>query len=230
MSTWPEAVIFDLDGTLVDSAPDMAAALNQLLGELDLPPYEVAVVRTLIGGGVPKLIERALRPHRRTPAEFGGEALVERFMEIYAPRATETSRLYDGVEPELKRLTADGVKCGVCTNKPSGVTHQILEELDIARFMSSVVGGDSGLPKKPDSAPMLRMLGQLGVSADKAVLVGDSRVDVALARAVGMPVIVVSYGYTKTPAAELGGDLLVDGFAQLPAAFTRLADKVGSWA
>lgn len=226
MSIWPEAVVFDLDGTLVDSAPDMASALNQVLAELSLPPYEVARVRGLIGGGVPKLIERALRPHGR----MGSEALVARFMEVYVPRATEASRLYDGVEPELKRLTADGVKCGVCTNKPGGVTRQILEVLGIARFMTSVVGGDTGLPKKPDSAPMLRVLGQLGVTPDKAVSVGDSGVDVALARAVGMPVVLVSYGYTKIPPAELGGDMLVDGFSQLPAAITRLADKVGSWA
>lgn len=229
MSPWPKAVVFDLDGTLVDSAPDMARALNQLLEEIQLPPYEVAIVRRLIGGGIPKLIERALRPHGKTPDQFGKLDLSARFIELYAPRATVDTQIYEGVAAELERLHESGIRCGVCTNKPGAVSRQILEAFGIAQYMQSVVGGDAGLPKKPDSAPMLRVLREMNVRPADAVSVGDSVVDVALARAVGMPVIVVSYGYTKVPADQLGGDILIDRFEQLPAAFVRLGDKVGLW-
>lgn len=230
MSVWPKAVIFDLDGTLVDTAPDIMLALNQVLAERSLPPYDVAVVRTLIGGGVPKLLERAFRPYARTTEQAGATALVKRFMELYAPRSTEETRLYEGVEAELVRLHESGILCGVCTNKPGAVSRRILEAFGIARYVQSVVGGDAGLPKKPDSAPMLRALRELNVRPADAVSVGDSGVDVALARAVGMPIIVVSYGYSKAPPSQLGGDIVIDRFEQLQAAFVRLGDRVALWA
>lgn len=230
MSAWPKAVVFDLDGTLVDTAPDIMLALNQVLAERALPPYDVAMVRTLIGGGVPKLLERALRPHARTIEQEGGNALLKRFMELYVPRSTDETQVYEGVEAELERLHGSGVRCGVCTNKPGAVSRRILEAFGLERYMLSVVGGDTGLPKKPDSAPMLRVLRELNVRPADAVSIGDSGIDVALARAVGMPVIVVSYGYSKAPPSQLGGDLIIDRFEQLQAAFVRLGDKVGLWA
>ena len=220
---WPEAVIFDLDGTLVDSAPDLAGALNTLLQAQGHPALPEDDIRLMIGAGVPKLISRGLAAHGIDLSEADIEALTPKFLEIYAKRATEKTRLYPGGLETLQTLRDAGKRLGICTNKPTEVTRQILEELDVAGYFASVVGGTSGYAKKPDPAPMHAVLGALSVRAEAALMVGDSPADVGTARAAGMPVVAMSYGYSTTPAAELGADLVLDHLGDVPGAIRTLS-------
>lgn len=223
-NSWPRAVIFDLDGTLIDSVPDLAGALNTLLqDEYDCPPLPQEQIRVMIGNGVPKLIERGLKAHGKSHDDAVLASLLPKFMKIYLARATLETRPYPGAEQLLKELGAQGVKIGLCTNKPTDVSRQILNDLELAGFFGSVVGGTSGYAAKPDPEPMLACLDELGVTADQAVFVGDSTADVKTARNAGLPVIVMSYGYTAIPADELGGDMVIDRMDQVPGAIQSLA-------
>lgn len=214
---YPAAVIWDLDGTLVESAPDLANALNALLVEQGRHTHAVGSVRTMIGHGVAKLIERGFRATGAPLDEEQVEMLVPRFMEIYTPCATEHTYLVDRAREALEHFYHAGVRQGLCTNKPVEVTHQILQKLDIAGFFNSVIGGDSTLAKKPDPLPLQTCLKELGVPASKALMVGDSGADVGAARAAGVPVILVPDGYTGAPADSLGADFVVDSIADVPA-------------
>lgn len=222
-SNWPRAVIFDLDGTLIDSVPDLAGALNTLLeAERDRPALPLDQVRVMIGNGVPKLIERGLRAHGEDHGQEVISELVPKFMEIYLARATLETRPYEGAESLLEDLSARDIRIGLCTNKPTDVSNRILKDLGLARYFGSVVGGTSGYAAKPDPEPMLACLKELGSTAEDAVFVGDSTADVKTARNAGLPVIVMSYGYTAIPATELGGDIVIDKLNQVTGALERL--------
>lgn len=215
-SVHPSAVIWDLDGTLVESAPDLATSLNLLLNEKGLHGHVVERVRPMIGGGVAKLIERGFRAANAplSPAEC--EALVPRFMEYYSARATEQTHLVPHAREALLHFYHHGVQQALCTNKPHGVTQQILRGLDIANFFEAVVGGDSTPERKPHPLPLLTCLETLGVTPGDAVMIGDSAADVGAAHAAGVPVILVPDGYTGAPAVTLGADYVVGSLAELP--------------
>ncbi|MGI9382700.1 MAG: phosphoglycolate phosphatase [Methyloligellaceae bacterium] len=219
---WPEAVIFDLDGTLVDSAPDLAAALNTVLQDHDLQPLSLDDVTGMIGGGVPKLIERALTALGQPADGALAGRLVDAFLPVYSACATERTTVFPGVRDILERFAGVGVRMGVCTNKPTGISKQILSDLDVARYVDVVVGGDSGLERKPHPAPLLSALESLGVSADGAVMVGDSGADAGAARAAGVPVVLVTFGYTQTPVEEIDCDHVISGFDALEAVLDAL--------
>jgi phosphoglycolate phosphatase len=220
----PDAVIFDLDGTIADTAADIANALNAVLADMNLPPYSVAQTGLMIGRGPRVLIERALRPYDRALEGAGGEALVDRFKALYAADVTTETSLYEGVRGALDQARARRAKIGLCTNKPDDPTQAILRNFDIASYFSSVVAGDSGLPMKPDPAPLLHALRELGAEPSRSVMVGDSISDVRAARAAGIgTVIVVAHGYSVAPPSELGGDLLVDRIDQLGEALDRFS-------
>ena len=213
---WPGAVLFDLDGTLAESLPDIAASLNALMHEQGWPMFPEEEVRLMVGGGVPKLIERALKAQDRPHDQSDVAPLVPRFMKIYTPRAAQLSFLFPGIESLLKALRAQGVALGVVTNKPEAVSRSMLEAFGISELLGAVVGGDTLPVKKPDAAPIRAALETLGVPAEHAVMIGDSGVDVAASRAAGIKVVLVSFGYTQTPAAELGADAVIDSFAEVP--------------
>lgn len=215
----PAAVVWDLDGTLVESAPDLARALNTLLADHGLAPHPVGAVRLMIGRGVPKLIERGFRAAGAPLDAAALESLVPRFVEIYAACATDHTCLVPGARYVLDRLHRAGVPQALCTNKPEDVTREILDALDIARYFRSVVGGDSTPARKPDPLPLLRCLQELGVRPADAVMVGDSAADTGAARAAGVYVIVVPDGYTGDPAESLGADRIVGSVAEVPCAF-----------
>ncbi|MBZ8134050.1 phosphoglycolate phosphatase [Afifella sp. IM 167] len=217
-ATWPRAILFDLDGTLVDSVPDLAGALNALLDEESLVAIPEEEVRGMVGNGVEKLVERGFAARGR---DLAGEALAEMtrlFMALYEPRATLRTRLYPGVAETLQSLRSEGIALAVLTNKPAEPTRLILEGLRIAPCFTAVIGGDSGLPKKPDPAVIHAALKMLGVSEEEALMVGDSPADVGAARNAGIPVVVVSYGYTHVPAGELGADHVVDTLTEIATA------------
>jgi phosphoglycolate phosphatase len=206
-------VLFDLDGTLIDSAPDLIGALDTLLATHDRVPVGLAEGRRMIGEGAAKLVERGFAARGGAPMHLA--RLVEDFLGIYESRLTRQTRAFDGVVPTLAALHADGLALGVCTNKPDHATRMLLEALDLARFFTAVVGGD-GI-RKPDPDPVHRCLAALGGVHAQALFVGDSPVDLAAARAAGLPIILVSFGYTAIPARELGADHIIDRFEELRA-------------
>lgn len=219
---WPRAILFDLDGTLVESAPDIADALNLLMGEKGMEEFSIDSVKTMVGGGVALLIERALAANGRAAGAGQAADLVPRFMEIYTPRAADRTRLFPEARAVLETYHERGTGLGVCTNKPEAVTRMILESLGVAHLFGAVVGGDTLSVKKPDPGPVLRALEQLGCHPADGLMVGDSAADANAARAAGVPVILVTFGYTRTPVRELENDGLVDSFAELPRAIGRL--------
>jgi phosphoglycolate phosphatase len=216
-----DAVVFDLDGTLVDTAPDIAAALAAAFRPSGLRPPGADAVRTMVGDGARVLIARALAAAGDATADV--EALYARFLAWYVSQPCRDSRLYDGALDLLDELAARGVRSGICTNKPQGPTDGLLEALGIRDRFDSVIGGDALPWRKPDPRHLTAVLDRLGAAPDRAVMVGDSRNDVAAARAAGIPAVLVSFGYTAVPARELGADAVIDHLPDLPAALARLA-------
>jgi len=219
----PRAVVFDLDGTLVDTLADILSALNRVMGEESLRAIAYDEGRVMVGGGARWLVEQAL-------AEAGGvtdtariDACYARFLEYYLAEPAAASRPFAGVTEALDRLAAAGHLFGVCTNKPHEITLRVLEALDLSRYFGAAVLGGDALPiRKPDAAHLLAVLGQMGATPERALMVGDSETDVATARNAGVPVVVVDFGYTAKPAAELGADAVISSFAELPGAISRL--------
>jgi phosphoglycolate phosphatase len=215
MARGRNALIFDLDGTLVDSAPDLHRALNAVLAEQGRVPVSLADIRAMVGDGAAKLVERGFAD-TGAPCEAAAlPGLVERFLIHYAAGRHAMTTAFPGVVETLTELKARGCRLGVCTNKPYRPSLEILEVLGVIGFFGAVTGGDSLPVRKPDPGHLLGTIELLGATADTAVMVGDSANDVAVARAAGVPAVVVSYGYTRVPAAELGGDALIDTFADV---------------
>lgn len=218
---WPEAVVFDLDGTLIDSAGDIAGALNAVLATRGLAPFPVERVKQMIGGGIPKLVERALLAHGVSRDAL--LPLAQDFIRVYGENLTVETKIFDGGLEVLDRLAAEGRKLGICTNKQHDLTVRLLDELSIADYFGIVVGERIGAPKKPDAAPLHAVLSGLGVTPERAVMVGDSSADVGCARAAGMPCILLTHGYSTVPARELGADLVIDRLADIHGAIAELA-------
>jgi phosphoglycolate phosphatase len=210
------AILFDLDGTLVDSVPDLAAAANALLAELGRPALSLAQVTGMVGDGAPKLVERALAASGA--GDMPLRAAIERFLALYEADPTRLTRPYDSVPAVLEALAAAGWCLGVCTNKPERATRAVLAGLDLERFFAVVLGGDSGPTRKPDPGPLRLALNRLGSMPGSAAMIGDHRNDVAAARAAGMPVIFARYGYGAATLADLAPDAFIDRFAELPQA------------
>ena len=208
-----QAIIFDLDGTLVDSAEDLRAAVNRLLGEVGLRPVEANEIKGMIGDGVPQLVERALVAANGNPGQK--DALLPRFLEIYQANPATLTRCYPGVVETLEVLRRKDFRLAVVTNKPVFATKKILEAMSLAEFFSVVIGGDSLNKRKPDPAPLLEAARQLEVGLSQLLMVGDNIHDVEAAHAAGMQCIAVSYGYHHRPPSEFNADHLVDRFSDL---------------
>jgi phosphoglycolate phosphatase len=209
-----QAIIFDLDGTLVDSAEDLRAALNTLLSELRLRPIEANEIKGMIGDGVLKLVERALVATKGDPEQR--DFLLPRFLALYQANPAALTRCYPGVLETLDALRRKGFRLAVVTNKPVFATRKILEALSLAKFFPVVVGGDSLPQRKPDPAQLLEAAQQLDVNIDQTLMVGDNIHDVEAAHAAGMRCIAVSYGYHHRPPSEFNADRLIDRFDELP--------------
>lgn len=222
-ASFPDAVVFDLDGTLVDSAPDIAAALNHTLTGAGLPTFDIEVVKTMVGGGSRRLIERALATLGETQSSDRIDKLAVEFERTYVAAPCERTRTYPGAVALLSALTSHDVKLGLCTNKAGEVTRRLLAELRLERFFPVVVTGSDGLAKKPDPAMLVAALARLGAEPKRSVMLGDSAADVGTARAAGCSVMLVSFGYSTKPALELDADAVIDSFAEAIPALTRLA-------
>jgi len=219
---FPETIVFDLDGTLVDTGPDLTASLNHALGAIGRPPVAAATVRHLVGYGARALIARGL-------ALSGGgdtatvDAALPRFLEYYAAHICDASRPFDGAAAALDRLAASGVRLAICTNKPVALSRALIAALGWSARFAANLGGDSLAVRKPDPAHVLATIAAAGGDPASAAFVGDSIVDVAAARAARIPVIAVSFGFADRPAAELGADRVIDHFDALAPVLAGLA-------
>lgn len=213
----PRLVLFDLDGTLVNSAPDIAAAVNELLAVEGHAAHSLPAVRGMIGHGLEKLVERAFAAHG---AALDADAMRGRhaaMADIYARHLTTLTTLRPGAREAVAAANRSGARSGVVTNKPEGFSHTILAHFDLLAALGAVIGGDSGFPKKPAPDMLLGACAALGAAPGEAILVGDSRADLASARAAGMACVLVRGGYCDGPVDELGADLVIDDLAALAA-------------
>ena len=218
-------VAFDLDGTLVDTAPDLIGSLNVVLVEQGLPPVPMAAARHLVGRGAKALIERGFSDAGETLDDEAAVTHMARFLDVYRGRIADESVVFEGVPEALDRLAAAGARLCVCTNKPTGLSRLLLDAVGLSRHFAGVTGADSVPHKKPDGRHLNAAVTEAGGDPARCLMVGDSLPDVAAARAAGAPVIVVPFGYTETPAAELGGDRLAEHYDALFDAVIALAPK-----
>jgi len=219
------AVLCDLDGTLVDSAPDLAVAVDATLQDLDMTPRGEAAVRNWVGNGAERLLHRALTndDHGEADPDLLARAK-ERFWEHYHQNLCVHSRLYPEVAEGLRELARRGYRLGCVTNKPAAFTHPLLAGLGVAEFFPVVLGGDSVPNKKPAPDMLLEAATQLGVSIQQTLLVGDSITDVRTARNAGCPVVCVPYGYNHgQPIHDAGADAVIDALTALPELLQRAA-------
>lgn len=216
-------IAFDLDGTLVDTAPDLIGALNTVLGEEGLPPFPVSAARRLVGHGVRSLVEHGFAEAGRPQAGGDLDARVERFSEIYSGRITQESVVYPGVGAALDRLAAAGARLAVCTNKRTDMSIELLDALKLTRHFAAIVGSDL-VARKPDPRLLFLAIERAGGSPGRALSVGDSWVDRDTARAAGVPVVGLTWGYAEPPLRAADFDALIDGMDELPPIAERLLD------
>lgn len=209
-----DGVAFDLDGTLLDTIHDLAAAVNALLDELGHAPLPTDTIRDLVGKGMPHLLQKALALRGAPSDEQATLALLPRYQAIYGTLLGRETRVFPGVHEGLQRMQDAGLRLAVVTNKATKFVAPHLERAGLSRFFAAIVGGDDPVRKKPDAAPMLLAAQRLAVAPARLMMVGDSGNDVASARAAGCPVLVVPYGYTEgLPVQSLGADGIVDSLA-----------------
>lgn len=226
--SWPRLrlALFDLDGTLVDSAPDIAAAVNELLAKHGLAAHPLSVVRGMIGHGIEKLVERAFAAHGFAPE---GDKLAERHTEmmgIYCRHLTRLTALRDGASEAVGAARRMGLCTGVVTNKPEGFSRTILAHFGMLGDLDMVIGGDSGFARKPAPDMLMAACRAIGCDADEAFLVGDSEADLAAARAAGIACILVRGGYARVDVELLEADLVIDDLRDFPALLVRSAAAV----
>jgi phosphoglycolate phosphatase len=214
-----DTIAFDLDGTLADTAPDLAASLNQALSALGRPTVPPESVRYLVGQGARALLRKGLATSGEAPEELV-EAGYPIFIDFYAANICAGTTAYPQAEQALDALAAMSVKRALCTNKPEALTHLLLDALGWSGRFDSVIGGDTFPVRKPDPLPLHEAIARAGGS--RAAFVGDSITDADTARAAGLPFVAVSFGFSDRPVAELGADAVIDSFAELIPALERL--------
>jgi phosphoglycolate phosphatase len=218
----PEALIFDLDGTLADSAPDIHRSLNAVLSRSGLPLLELKAVTLMIGGGPEVLVRKALRELGLVLEPDEIRHLSMSFQHTYLEQGNALTSLFRGAVDCLDHLARHEIPIGLCSNKPGHICHQLLLDLEIRSFFDAIQGSGTGLPTKPHPAALLAILHRLGARPERALYVGDSKTDVETARAAGVPVALVKYGYTAAPATTLGADWVVEGLWEIPSIWQSL--------
>lgn len=212
------SVIFDLDGTLVESAPDIRQAANRMLADHGLEPLDLPTIISFIGNGLPTLVERVIKVTDLDMADH--KTLTQEVLHHYNTAGHDLTVPFPGVREVLISLKARGAILGVCTNKPESAAKDVLEHVDMAKFFDVVIGGDTLPVNKPDPAPLLAAHAKLG--AGPMVYVGDSDVDAATAKAADVPFALFTEGYRKSPVAQLYHSASFADYADLPAIVERL--------
>lgn len=219
---WPAAVVFDLDGTLVNSLGDITSSINALLAAHRHSPFSENLIREFVGDGMDALVERAFCARGVVFSSEERAVAIKSYELIYGAKLTETTRAYPGVIAAISELRAQGVSIGICTNKTEDQAVSVIEGLGLRSYVDAIVGARRGRPAKPSPIPLFHTLEYLGVTAADAIMVGDSVVDVQCARAAGVAVIGVSFGYSRIPMRMLGPDVTIDDFGEFEIACASL--------
>src|SRR3979411_1499594 len=215
-------VVFDLDGTLVDTAPDLITALNYVLNREGLPSVPVQSARKAIGAGARRLIERGLELEGRSMGPDDVTRLTRDFIDHYAAHIADASRPFEGLEGALDNLSARGYRFAVCTNKLEWLSKRLLDQLGLSARFSAICGADTFGVSKPDPIILQQTIARAGGTLSSAIMVGDAGPDIGVARRAGIPVIGVEFGYTDVPIADPKPDVLRNHMRGLPAAVQSL--------
>jgi len=221
-------IVFDLDGTLVDTAPDLIDALNFVLDREGLPAVPLHSARNLIGAGARKLIERGLEVEGRAAGLSDIDRMTRDFIDYYADHIADGSRPFDGLDGALDDLSARGCRFAVCTNKLEWLSKRLLDQLGLSTRFAAICGADTFGVAKPDPAILQQTVARAGGAMSSTIMVGDAGTDIGVARRARVPVIGVSFGYTDVPMAELKPDRLIHHMRDLPGAVAALADSLRS--
>jgi phosphoglycolate phosphatase len=211
-------IVFDLDGTLIDTAPDLISTLNIILAREGLPPVEYDSARRMIGGGAKAMIERALAAEGRASSKAELDRLFAAFIEHYAAHIADHSRPFPQLEATLEHLADEGHRLAVCTNKLEWLSVRLLDMLQLTRHFAAVCGQDTFGVQKPDPRMLRLTIERAGGETTRAIMVGDSGTDIRTSRAATVPVIAVDFGYSEVPIALLRPDRIIGSYADLPAA------------
>jgi phosphoglycolate phosphatase len=221
----PPLVVFDLDGTLVDTAPDLIGTLDVIFERHGIPRLPYGDARNMVGGGARKLIERGLAAEGCPVPAADLNRLVQEFIAHYAAHIAERSRPFPGLDAALDRLAAAGCHFAVCTNKLEWLARRLLDALGLTARFVAICGGDTFGMQKPHPQVLHRTIAAAGV-AGLPVMVGDSITDVSMARAAKTPVVAVAYGYTEIPPQALGADRVIEALSELPEAVFDLVGRI----
>jgi phosphoglycolate phosphatase len=216
-------LVFDLDGTLIDTAPDLIDTLNLILRQEGVPIVPFAAARNMIGGGAKGMIERALTTEGRSCSTSEIEYLYKAFIAHYAAHIADRSRPFPNLETTLEGLAAAGYRLAVCTNKLEWLSIRLLQTLKLAQHFAAICGQDTFGMQKPDPEIFQRTVRRAGGEPTLAIMIGDSKTDIATARAAGAPVIAVDFGYSDVPIRTLDPDRVISSYTDLPAAIEELA-------
>ena len=215
-------IVFDLDGTLVDTAPDLISTLNFVLGGEGLPPVAYDDARRMIGGGARRMIERALIAESRNVPGAELDRMFRIFIDHYSAHIADRSRPFPHLESVLQRFGGEGCRLAVCTNKLEWLSRRLLDTLELSRYFAAICGQDTFGIQKPDPQMLRLTIRRAGGEVQRAIMIGDSMTDVRTARAANVPAIAVAFGYSEVPVASLQADRLIGSFAELPAAIAAI--------
>jgi phosphoglycolate phosphatase len=215
-------LIFDLDGTIIHSAPDLANALNYVFGIYGCEPLSVAEVQAMMGNGMPKLLERALAARAIVLSEGEFQQLFLSFRQVYSENCCTDTELYPGAVEMLEQVRREGYLTAICTNKLETITLHILKQMQLEHLFDGVVGAEPPRPRKPDADPVYLAIERAGGQRNNAIMIGDSPADIGAGKAAGLPTVAVSFGYTNVAPDQLGAGVLVDHLDQVSAAVNNL--------
>ena len=218
----PPLLVFDLDGTLIDTAPDLVETLNVIFAREGLPPVPFAKARKLIGGGARAMIVRGVEAESRVLSPTQIERLFDEFIAYYTEHIADRSRPFPGLTETLDTLAQQGHRFAVCTNKLERLSVQLLQQLDLASRFAVICGQDTFGVQKPDPDVLQRTILAAGGSPERAIMIGDSETDVRTAKSAGIPIVAVDFGYTERPIAEFQPDRIISHFTELPSALAAL--------
>lgn len=223
-------LLFDLDGTLADTAGDLCETMNVILSEHGRPRVPESRVRHLVGGGARLLMERGFAETGEPASEALLDQTFKEFIAYYSAHIADHTKLWPGIEPLLARLAKADVGLAVCTNKVEHLSRQLLAQLKIEQYFPVVIGGDTLPVKKPDPEHLFEAVRRLGGSVSSTIMVGDSETDIDAAKNARLPSICVSFGYTRIPVPDLGADVVIDHFDEFPGAIAKLLPShFGDW-
>jgi phosphoglycolate phosphatase len=215
-------VVFDLDGTLIDTAPDLIGTLNVVFAREGLPPVDYQTARNLIGGGARAMIARGVEAEGRVLDRPKLEQMFDDFIDYYSAHIADRSQPFPGLLDALDALAAKGYRFAVCTNKLERLAVLLLEKLKLADRFAAICGQDTFAIQKPDPEILRRTIAAAGGDPQYAVMIGDSLTDIRTAQAAGVPIIAVDFGYSEGPLSDLKPDRIIGDFAQLPAAIAAI--------